>query len=145
MRKIIVTFIFLVSGILFTQAQDVFGKWKTVDDETGETKSVVEIYENEGKVYGKVLRILHPDPERQNTVCDRCKDERKDQRVLGMVIIDGLKKDGDEYNGAKILDPERGKEYRCYIKLIEANKLKVRGYIGFSIFGRTQYWYRTDE
>ena len=127
------------------QSDDVFGRWKTVDDVTGEVKSVVEIYEKDGKAYGKVSKILHPDPSKQFTTCDRCTDERKDQRVLGMIIINGLKKDGKQYNGGKILDPERGKEYKCYISLVEKNKLKVRGYIGIKLLGRTQYWFREEQ
>ena len=63
---------------------------------------------------------------------------------MGMIVIKGLKKDGDEYNGGKILDPNNGKLYKCYIELEEDDKLKVRGYIGLALLGRTQYWYRVD-
>jgi uncharacterized protein (DUF2147 family) len=123
-------------------AQSVIGKWKTVDDKTGVTKSVVEIYEQNGKIYGKVVQILKKD--RQNAVCDYCEGEDKGKPILGLVIIRGLEKDGDEYNNGKVLDPENGKFYKCYIELEEPNKLKVRGYVGFSLLGRTQYWYRTN-
>ena len=119
-------------------AQDVVGKWKTIDDNTGTAKSVVEIFKQDGKVYGKVVAILNPD--RQDAVCDRCSGRDQGQPVLGMTIIRGLEKDGDEYNGGKILDPESGKLYKCYIELEEDGRLKVRGYVGFSLIGRTQYW-----
>ncbi len=62
-----------------------------------------------------------------------------------MIIIEGLKKDGDEYNGGAITDPESGNVYKCYLELVENNKLKVRGYIGFSLLGRTQYWLRKQS
>ncbi|MBX2828358.1 MAG: DUF2147 domain-containing protein [Flavobacteriaceae bacterium] len=120
--------------------QEVIGKWKTIDDVSGEAKSVLEIYEEDGKVYGKVVEIIKED--RQDAVCDQCKGDDKDQPIMGMTIIRGLEKDGDEYNGGRILDPENGKLYKCYITLEDPDTLKVRGYIGISLLGRTQYWYR---
>lgn len=140
-RNLLITLILFFS-LVGVQAQNVTGKWRTVDDETGEEKSVVEIYEKNGKVYGKVVAITNPAA--QEAICDKCTGEDKDQPIMGMVVIKGLEKDGDEYNGGKILDPNNGKLYKCYLKLEEDNKLKVRGYIGFSLLGRTQYWYRVD-
>ncbi len=139
------TRIALLSALFFSltmMGQSVIGKWKTIDDVSGDAKSILEIYEDDGKVYGKVVEIIKED--RQDAVCDQCKGEDKDQPILGMTIIRGLEKDGDEYNGGRILDPENGKLYKCYITLEEENKLKVRGYIGFSLLGRTQYWYRVQ-
>jgi uncharacterized protein (DUF2147 family) len=121
-------------------SQEVVGKWKTIDDNTGEAKSIIDIYEEDGKIYGKVEKILVQ--RRKNPTCRNCKGEDKDKPILGLVIIKGLEKDGDEYNSGKILDPESGNLYKCYIELEEEDKLKVRGYIGFSVFGRTQYWER---
>jgi uncharacterized protein (DUF2147 family) len=123
-------------------AQTVVGKWKTIDDETGEAKSIVEIYQEDGKIYGKVIDILNP--EKRDGLCEKCKDDRKDKPVLGMQIINGLSQDDDEYSGGKILDPEKGKEYKCKIWLDEddTDKLYVRGYVAF--FFRTQNWYRVE-
>ena len=138
---------FFVVGLLYfvcfgsISAQDVFGTWKTIEDLSGEAKSIVEIYEEDGKVYGKVVQILDPTAP-QNPLCVACTGDDKDKPIVGLKFIKGLKKDGDEYNDGKILDPENGKLYKCYITLEEANKLKVRGYIGFSLLGRTQYWQR---
>ena len=121
-------------------AQSVVGKWKTIDDETGEAKSIVEIYQKNGKIYGKVIDIF--DASKRNGLCEKCKGSRKNKPVLGMQIIDGLTKDDDEYSDGKILDPEKGKEYKCKIWLDSSNKNKlyVRGYVAF--FYRTQNWYR---
>jgi uncharacterized protein (DUF2147 family) len=135
----------LAIGVFFLtmstiQAQSVIGKWKTIDDETGEAKSVVEIYEKSGKLYGKVVEILRADHKKD--VCSKCEGAEKNKPILGMVIISGLKKDGSEYNGGSILDPTNGKKYKCYIELDSADKLKLRGYVGISIMGRTQYWTR---
>ncbi|WP_111707854.1 DUF2147 domain-containing protein [Lutibacter citreus] len=129
-------FIFLIT--LSSNAQSIFGEWKTIDDETGNPKSIVEVYEQDGKVYAKVKQLLEKGKE--DKLCENCKGKNKNKPIKGMTIINGLTKDGDEWNGAKILDPKTGKEYKCYITLVENNKLKVRGYVGFALIGRTQYW-----
>ncbi len=137
----------LTIGVLFfaltMQSQNVIGKWKTIDDETGEAKSVVEIFEKSGKIYGKVSEILRENHKKD--VCVKCEGAEKNKPILGMVIINGLKKDGSEFNGGTILDPTSGKKYKCYITLESADKLKVRGYVGVSIMGRTQYWTRVKN
>jgi uncharacterized protein (DUF2147 family) len=138
MKKILffISLFFALSGF----SQTVVGRWKTIDDETKKETSVVEIYMNNGKVYGKIVEIF--DPAKRSRLCTDCIGEDKDKPVLGMTIIRGLIKDGNEYNDGKILDPKNGKLYKCYINLESKDKLKVRGYIGFSLLGRTQYWYR---
>jgi len=134
------TFVVLCGFTAFSQS--VFGKWKTIDDESGKEKSIVEIYEKDGKVFGKVVELLNKD--RQDAVCDKCDGAKKDAPVLGMVIIENLEKDDDEYAGGTILDPEKGKEYKCKIWVDEddANILNVRGYIAFLF--RTQTWHRVN-
>ena len=120
------------------------GRWKTVDDKTGKPRSIVRIYEENGELYGRVEQSLNP--ERAGRRCDKCTDERKNQLIVGMVIIRKLKKDGDEYTGGDILDPDNGKIYRCKLKLKEhGNVLSVRGYLGASLFGRSQTWTREPE
>lgn len=130
-------------AILFAQSQTVIGKWKTIDDETGKAKSIVEIYEKSGKIYGKVVDIL--EEENKKRVCTNCSGEDKNKPILGMIVIKGLLKQGSEYTNGKILDPKNGKLYKCFITLETKDKLKVRGYIGISLFGRTQYWYRVKN
>lgn len=139
MKKIFAILLF-ISIIFPIQGQGVIGKWKTIDDETGQAKSIIEIYEKSGKIYGKVIEIL--DIKHKNSVCSNCSGDDKNKPILGMTIIKGLSKDGNEYNSGKILDPKNGKLYKCFITLEGSGKLKVRGYIGISLFGRTQYWYK---
>ncbi|THD67491.1 DUF2147 domain-containing protein [Robertkochia marina] len=129
-----------IGGLASANAQSVFGKWKTIDDETGDPKSIVEIYEEGGQVYGKIVEILNKD--RQDAKCTECDGENKDKPILGMVIIEGLEKEDDAYEGGTILDPNKGKEYKCKIWVDEDNnnKLNVRGYIAFLF--RTQEWFR---
>lgn len=131
---------FLVSFSM--QSQGVFGKWKTVDDETGANKSIVEIYEKDGKVFGKVIEILEPFD--KNTICKDCEDEYKDKPILGLEIIKDLEKHGDSYKNGSIYDAENGKGYKCKIKLdTETGKLQVRGFIAFLYL--TQYWIRVED
>lgn len=140
MKRTFFTLLFvLFAGILATSAQ-VTGKWKTIDDETGQAKSIVEIYEKDGKVYGKIVEILNP--AKKNAKCTECKGADKDKPLLGLVIIKGLTKDDDEYTDGDILDPTKGKTYSCTIKLEGKDKLKVRGYMGVSLLGRSQVWTR---
>lgn len=138
MRKVILFFFLL--GCFQTNAQSVLGKWKTIDDKTGKPKSVVEIFESNGKIFGKIIEIV--DPARRDKKCEKCEGQDKNKPVLGMIVIRGLAKDGEEYNGGKILDPESGNLYKCLLKLENKDKLIVRGYMGFSLIGRSQTWIR---
>jgi len=141
MKKLLYISLMLVFSIVQTsQSQSVVGKWKTIDDETGEAKSVVEIYEQNGKVYGKVITIF--DKTKENNLCTKCEGAKKNKPVKGMVILEGAKKDGSSWEGGTILDPTKGKVYKCTLSLENKDKLKLRGYVGISLLGRTQYWER---
>lgn len=127
-----------ISVLSFAQIE---GKWKTIDDETGKAKSIVEIWKkSDGKYYGKISQLLIK-PENAN--CAACKDDRKNKPLLGMEIIRGLKKDGNEFTGGTITDPKNGKSYKCTITK-DGDKLNVRGYMGISLIGRTQTWHKVD-
>jgi uncharacterized protein (DUF2147 family) len=134
--------LFLVFFSISMNSQSIVGKWKTIDDTTGEAKSIVEVFSKSGKIYAKVAEIL--DPANKNSVCKKCSGEDKNKPILGLTIIKGLSKDGSEYNSGEILDPNNGKSYKCALSLESKDKLKVRGYIGFSLLGRTQYWHRVN-
>lgn len=140
-RTILLIFIFFL--YFNGHSQSIVGKWKTIDDETGNARSIVEIYQVEGKIYAKIVKLLVKSEE--NRVCENCKGANKNKPLKGLIVINGLTKDGNEWNGAKILDPKTGKEYKCYLTLEEPNKLKVRGYLGFALLGRTQYWHKVTD
>ncbi|UUV20740.1 DUF2147 domain-containing protein [Paenimyroides aestuarii] len=139
MKKVLATFVLTAFAAISMQAQTVTGKWKTIDDETGKAKSIVEISEKNGKIYGKVVEIL---TDKKDAKCDKCPGSDKGKPIKGLTIIKGLSKDGQEYSGGKIIDPSSGKEYKCLLKLNGADKLDVRGYIGIQALGRTQTWVR---
>ncbi|UFK98362.1 DUF2147 domain-containing protein [Kaistella faecalis] len=137
MKKIIFAFVALFFATL-SYAQ-IEGKWKTIDDETGQEKSIVEIFKkSDGKYYGKVTQLLIKPA---NPNCVDCKDDRKNKPILGMEVVRGLSKDGSEFTGGTITDPKTGKTYKCTITR-SGDKLNVRGYIGFSLIGRSQTWHK---
>lgn len=120
-------------------AQEFTGVWKTIDDETGDAETLVELYEQDGKLYGKFIKLIKQP--KKKPICERCPGEDKNQPLVGLVFIKGLEKDGDKYRG-KILNPKDGKFYKCYLQLQGDGELKVRGYLGISLLGRTQIWQR---
>ena len=123
-------------------AQDIVGSWKTIDDNTGKARSVVEIYEKEGLYFGKVVDIFPQPGEDPDPICENCTGDKKNQKVIGMEIITDMEKDGDEYVNGEILDPENGKVYKCKL-WVEDGNLKVRGYLYFLY--RTQTWLPYSE
>tara|TARA_R110002049_G_scaffold25354_2_gene89144 strand:- start:199 stop:621 length:423 start_codon:yes stop_codon:yes gene_type:complete len=140
MKKTLFTVLFIAIN-LSINAQTIFGKWNSKND-AGVVDSVLEIYEKDGKAYAKVVEILNP--ARKKALCVGCEGEYKDKPILGLDILSGLEKDDDEWSGGQIIDPRNGNTYKCYIKLVKPNKLKLRGYVGVSLFGKTAYWERTE-
>ncbi|MEM9897449.1 MAG: DUF2147 domain-containing protein [Bacteroidota bacterium] len=141
------TFAFILSILILfpvLSQTDLIGKWKTVDDETGEIKSVVEIYERGGKYFGKIVKLLLKPSDDPDPVCTACEGENFGKKILGMEIITNLsyKESTDELVKGKILDPETGSVYDCKIWLEDGN-LKLRGYLLF--FYRTQTWLRYKD
>jgi uncharacterized protein (DUF2147 family) len=119
------------------------GRWRTFDDKTGKPKAIIVLYEEKGLLFGRVETLVDPDVVK---ICDKCSDQRKGQAVTGMVVVRRMKKDGDEYTGGDILDPKNGSVYRCKMRLLDqGRKLSVRGYLGLSLFGRSQTWIRDDS
>ena len=114
------------------------GTWRTVDDKSGQNKSTVEIYEEGGKVFGKIVSLTEPnDKQGRPKTCTACTGADKDKPIIGLVIIRDLAPSGNTYKGGTIMDPEDGKVYKAEI-WVEGDKLKVRGYIG--VFYKTQTW-----
>ncbi|HEY8102450.1 MAG TPA: DUF2147 domain-containing protein [Burkholderiaceae bacterium] len=137
--------ILFASGVAYSQTQSPAGLWKTLSDKKGEAESLVRIIEVNGEFQGKVETIFSPPAPTSNPVCDQCKGELKDKPIIGMKILTGLRRKGEEFTGGTILDPDEGETYKCTIRLIDGGaKLEVRGYIGISLFGRTQTWLRQD-
>ena len=130
---------------MFSENISPVGKWKTYDDEDGRLKSIVEIWQEDKILFGKIIELFRLPDEDPEPICDECKGKNKDKLILGMTILWEMKPKSNKWKGGKILDPENGKIYGCKIKVIEGGKkLEVRGFLGISLLGRTQYWEKVE-
>jgi uncharacterized protein (DUF2147 family) len=124
------------------------GTWKTIDDEgpnKGKESSYIEIFEKNGVYSGKIIKLLIDSPDK---VCDKCKGDLKNKPLIGMLILKDMKKTGsvdkklgEEYTGGTILDPDSGDIYKCKM-WVKDDVITARGFIGISLFGRSQEWQR---
>lgn len=137
-KKLLLSFALSFIGILsFAQIE---GKWKTIDDETGKPKSIVEIFkDSKGKYNGKIVQLLIK-PENAN--CVKCKDDRKNKPLIGLEIIRGLSKDGNEFSGGTITNPKDGKSYKTEL-VREGDILKVKAIV-LGIAVKTQTWHKVN-
>ncbi len=146
MKKAAVAFVLATASILAMAQATPAGLWKTIDDDGKTEKSTVRITVVSGVFTGKVEHIT--DPAKADEKCVKCEDERKDQPIVGMTIINDVKQDPEDtalWDGGRILDPSNGRTYKVRLKVIEGGKkLEVRGYIGSPMIGRTQTWIRAE-
>jgi uncharacterized protein (DUF2147 family) len=141
-KKIIsVLCVLFISISMFSQVDKIVGRWKTIDDKDGSTKSIVLIFKaTNGKYYGKVEKLFkNPDKK-----CTECEGANKDKAVLGMMVVNGMKENEGSLTGGTILDPNNGKVYRCSMTYdAKTGNLDVRGSLDkFGMIGRTQVWVR---
>jgi uncharacterized protein (DUF2147 family) len=117
------------------------GLWKTIDDRTHKPRGTIRIYEENGQYFGRIESSFNAAEEKK--ICEKCSDDRRDQPIVGLVILRGMMKHGTEYSGGEILDPESGTIYKCLFTLSgDGDKLLVRGYFMARLLGRTQVWMR---
>lgn len=145
MKKIALASLLSLAAVSAFAQMSPVGLWKTIDDDTKKEKSLVRITESNGVFSGRIEKLLDPDT-KQDAICEKCSDDRKDKPVLGMTIMRGVKQNADDpavYDAGHILDPNNGKTYRVRIKPVDGGKrLEMRGYIG--PFYRTQVWMRVE-
>jgi uncharacterized protein (DUF2147 family) len=139
MNKIVFAMGLLVGSQALAESPAVVGRWKTVDDKTQKTESIMKVWEENGRLFGAIEKLYNFAPE---TICDRCSGDKKNQKLQGLTIMWGLSYDGKVWDHGQIMDPKDGKVYRCKVELDSDGALKVRGYLGVAAFGRTQKWYR---
>jgi uncharacterized protein (DUF2147 family) len=137
--------ILIWGGFAWSQALSPVGVWQTISDRTGQPDGLVRIVEVNGEYIGTVIAVFSPPAPDAHPLCELCPGELKDKPIVGMVILRGVRKSGDNYSGGQILDPDEGQIYRCRIALRDGGrKLEVRGYIGVPLFGRSQTWIRKE-
>jgi uncharacterized protein (DUF2147 family) len=119
------------------------GRWQPIDEKTGQPLGLIRIYQQGGLFFGRIEPSSPSDETSRR--CTRCTDERRNQPIIGLVLIRNMRQEGDEYTGGDILDPDSGRIYGCKFRLIDGGrKLVMRGYIGLSLFGRSQTWQRLE-
>ncbi len=135
----------LVTSGALAESTSPIGLWKNIDDASGKPRALIRIAESNGTLQGKIEKVFPGPSEDRNPKCKKCEGALKNVPVIGLVILSGLKKDGAEYTGGKILDPDNGKVYSAKIQMTDAGKkLNVRGYVGVSMLGRSQIWLRQE-
>lgn len=120
----------------------IIGKWYTTDK-----GAIVEIYECGSKVCGKITWLKDPNKEDGTPKTDENNPDasKHNNPIIGLNMLKGFEKDGEyQWEDGKIYDPENGKTYDCKMTL-EGNVLKVRGYVGISMFGRTETWSKVQQ
>jgi len=145
MRLLAATLLLLpLSALAQVEGGSPVGLWRTIDDNTGRPRALVRLFEKDGRVFGRIEKGLALEAE-SDPVCSACTDERRGLPKIGLVIIRNMQRDGDVWSGGDILDPDNGKVYRCRLRVVDDDRsLEVRGFIGFSLLGRTQMWERAD-
>jgi len=122
-------------------ARSPVGLWRTVSDVPGKPGGLVRLSEKDGVISGVIERVL--DDSKRNELCEKCQGERHNQKVEGITFLTGMRRDGDTWRGGEILDPDNGNVYDCKMTLEEGGRrLRVRGFLGISLLGRTQFWSR---
>ena len=145
MKSLLFCVTLMMASSLAAAAGSPAGTWRSIDDKTKQERSIIRISEEKGEFKGVVEKLFDQPGDDPSHLCKECKGERKDQPIIGMTILWGLKKDGDVWAGGEILDPHNGKIYRCKMTLSEDGKsLNVRGFIGISLIGRSQTWLRQE-
>lgn len=149
LHRFVTFFVLFFVLVLFGAAEYISpeGYWKTIDDKTGEVKSIVKLWVEAGKLKGQILRIYPKEGEDPDPVCDKCKGHLKNVKTLGMIFMWDFYKSGNKWINGEIVDPENGKQYHCQLYTAkEGKELKVFGYIKIIFkIGRTQTWLRSDE
>jgi uncharacterized protein (DUF2147 family) len=133
----------IATSCAWAQTDSAVGIWQTIDDHSGAPRALIELTQDaNGEVTGKVIKGLVPG-EPADRRCTACTDDRKDKIIVGMTVLSGMRREGEGWEGGRILDPDNGKIYRCKMHLEkDGNELVVRGYIGVSLLGRSQTWIR---
>jgi uncharacterized protein (DUF2147 family) len=128
-------------GITWAQAPTPAGLWQTFDDDTGKPAGLVRIEELDSEFLGTVVEVFSGAT--PNPICKLCEGALKDQPIVGMTILRGLRREGNGFGGGTILDPDEGRTYHCTAKLLDGGRrLELRGYVGLPLLGRTQIWVR---
>jgi uncharacterized protein (DUF2147 family) len=131
---------------LRAQEPSAVGLWEQVDERSGRAESWFKITERNGIYEGAIVKIFPKPGDDENWVCDKCEGAEKGAPVLGLKLIKGMRRNGMGYENGTIMDPRDGSVYRALMTLSpDGQHLEVRGYLGISLFGRSQTWNRLPD
>lgn len=144
--SLVMSFILIPANAAEPRLHSPIGYWKTIDDATGKPKSIVHIWKtDENVLMGKVIKVFGKEGTKQASLCTKCKGAKRNQPLVGMVILSGLKAKENQWSNGEILDIDNGKTYNCNMRTVENGKrLHVQGFTGLPIIGRSQTWERVD-
>ena len=135
----------VMSSALWADDNSPVGLWQNIDDVSGKPRALIRITESDGTLKGVIEKAFPAPSEVQNPKCEKCEGVNKNVPIVGLTILTGLRKDGEEYTDGEILDPDNGKVYSSKVHLTDnGKKLSVRGYIGTPLLGRSQTWVRQE-
>lgn len=137
----------MMSSVIYAKRLTVNGDWQTIDHQTNRPSSIIRIWEQDGKYYGKVVKSYRENGHKPTDRCEACKGKLHNRRILGMTILSNfVERNPGKYVNGRVLDPTSGKTYHCRMTLVDnGQRLKVRGYIGFPLLGRTDVWRRVSR
>ena len=141
-NKLFILFFISMATAFSGYGQSILGKWYSLDP-NDEKETIIELYQKEDKVFGKVIALLQEE-DRQKT-CKKCPNEFKNKPLLGLEILRNFTFENELWTNGTILVPKTGKEYSCHISLDKDGTLVIRGFVGFSLLGRSTYWYRVES
>lgn len=136
----------LAPEVALAEGATPIGRWRTIDDATKKPRSIIRIWEEQGRLFGKIEELIREPGEEPDPICTKCPGPDRDKKVKGLTVLKGLKRSGPQsWDSGTILDPKNGNVYSCYLELRDGGKwLELRGFIGLALFGRTQKWYRVE-
>ena len=149
-KKLFLFFLSYCCFVSIVSANELVGLWKTIDDTTRQPKALIQIEENsDHTLSGRIIKLFSQTNQPPAVLCTHCEGEKKNQPLIGMVILEHLKQSKENekaWINGQILDPKNGKNYHCNVQLLEnGQKLQVRGYIGLPVFGRSQIWLKSQS
>ena len=148
-RPLLASCLLLAAGRAIAANDTPIGTWRQIDG-TGKTRSIIEISETNGELRATIKELLNRSPKglaRDGTppLCTQCSGDFKNKPIIGMVNMWGVRKDGDVWDGGKILNPADGKTYKVRLSLTDnGQKLDVHGYLGIPMMGQSQIWERQE-